>query len=70
MNVSKVNRTLKRLMRNDIPAVHFEPGPYWSSSETTDGRAWYVVDTGSLSNYFRSGYEKKQRYHVRAVIDF
>lgn len=69
-NLPKVNQTLKRLIRKDVPAMLFAKGAYWSSSETPDGRAWYVVDTGSLSNFFRTGYEKTQLYYVRAVIDF
>lgn len=69
-HMKKVQQTLKRLIGKKVPAMLYAKGAYWSSSETLDGRAWYVVDTGSLSNFFRTGYEKGQLYYVRAVTDF
>lgn len=69
-SLPKVNKTIKRLIRKNVPAMEYVKGAYWSSSETPDGRAWYVIDTGALSNFFRTGYEKTQLYYVRAAIDF
>lgn len=69
-NLSRVDRTLDRLISNGVQATKFAKGAYWSSSETTDARAWYVVHTGALSNFFGTGYEKHRQYYVRGVIDF
>lgn len=67
---NKVNRTLKRLQDKDKSILLWEEIAYWSSTETYDGGAWYVVGSGAVSIFFGGGYEKSRMYRVRSVRSF